>query len=233
MRLSLSLVLLLPVAVKRASAQAAPASIPEATQSSSAPGGVVSPETLLTDPARDPAWRELFVQLAPNKTRRSTFEERRYFPFRKEPVILQGEIRIVPERGLSLRYLEPEPRILIVDHEGLLMRDAEGRERAALPDSRAQVATSALVQVLRFDFDALNKQFEVYGRRNGETWNLAFVPRDSAFADMLGTLTVSGEQNELRRIEMIKSPTQRIEIIIKETQEDVLFTADTLRRFFR
>jgi hypothetical protein len=32
---------------------------------------------------------------------------------------------------------------------------------------------------------------------------------------------------------MIKSPTQRIEISIKETQEDVLFTADTLRRFFR
>ena len=32
---------------------------------------------------------------------------------------------------------------------------------------------------------------------------------------------------------MIKSPTQRIEINVRDTQEDVLFTADTLRRFFR
>ena len=195
--------------------------------------GLVSPETRLSDPAKDPAWRELFAQLAPNKTRQSTFEERRYFPFRKTPVVLRGEIRIVPELGLSLRYLEPEPRILIVDKKGLLMRDDAGQERAAPSDSRAQAATSAMVHVLRFDFDALQKDFEVHGRRDGTRWALAFVPRDPNFANLLGVLTVSGEQNALRTIEMIKSPTQRIEIAIRETQEDVLFTADTIRRFFR
>jgi hypothetical protein len=87
--------------------------------------------------------------------------------------------------------------------------------------------------VLRFDLEALKKEFEVHGRRNGDAWTLAFVPRDPAFAQLLGTLTVSGEQNALRKIEMIKSPTQRIEITIRDTQEDVLFTGDTLRRFFR
>ena len=193
----------------------------------------VLPETRLTDPANDPAWRELFARLAPNKTRQSTFEERRYFPFRKTPVVLQGEIRIVPELGLSLRYLEPEPRILIVDSKGLLMRDAAGRERAAPSDSRAQAATSALVDVLRFDFEALKKDFDVHGRRDEAKWSLTFVPRDPTFANLLGVLTVSGEQNDLRKIEMIKSPTQRIEISIKDTLEDVLFTADTMRRFFR
>ena len=195
--------------------------------------GLVSPATRLEKPANDPGWSELFTQLAPNKTRHSKFEERRYFPFRKAPTVLQGEIRIVPERGLSLRYLEPEPRILIVDKNGLLMRDESGQERAAPADSRAQAATSALVHVLRFDFEALQKEFDVHGRRDGSKWELAFVPRDASFANMLGVLKVGGEGNALRMIEMIKSPTQRIEIRIKETQEDVLFTADTLRRFFR
>ena len=195
--------------------------------------GLVSPENRLADPANDPAWRELFARLAPNKTRQSSFEERRYFPFRKAPVVLQGEIRIMPERGLSLRYREPEPRILIVDREGLLFRDEQGRERAAPSDSRAQAATTALVQVLRFDFDGLQKEFEVYGRQEDGAWTLAFVPRDPAFANLLGTLTVNGAQHALRKIEMIKSPTQKIVITIKETQEDVLFTADTIRRFFR
>jgi hypothetical protein len=194
---------------------------------------LVAPESRLEDPANDPGWRELFVKLAPHKTRHSTFEERRYFPFRKTPVVLQGEIRIVPELGLSLRYLKPEPRILIVDRKGLLMRDEAGNERAAPADSRAQAATAAMVNVLRFGFEALKKEFDVHGRRAGASWALAFVSRDPTFATLLGVLTVSGEQNALRKIEMIKSPTQRIEILIQDTQEDVRFTADTLRRFFR
>lgn len=197
------------------------------------PSALIAPQNRLSDPERDPTWRALFERLAPNKTRQSTFEERRYFPFRKAPVVLQGEIRIIPELGLSLRYLEPEPRILIMDRKGLLMRDETGQERAAPADSRAQAATSALVNVLRFDFEALKKEFDVYGRHEGATWTLAFAPRDPAFANLLGILTVSGENGALRRIEMTKSPTQRIEILIKDTKEDVLFTGDTIRRFFR
>ena len=194
---------------------------------------VISPETMLVDPANDPAWRGLLAQLAPNKTRQSRFEERRTFPFRKEPVVLTGEIRIVPELGLSLRYLTPEARTLIVDAKGLLMRDDQGRDRAPPNDSRAQAATSALVRVLRFDLAALQKDFAVHGRRDGAAWSLAFVARDPAFVNLLGTLTVSGENGALRTIEMIKSPTQRIEILIRDTVEDVLFTGDTLKRFFR
>ena len=194
---------------------------------------LVSPATLLADPARDPAWRELFEQLAPQKTRQSLFEEKRTFPFRKTPIVLKGEIRIVPELGLSLRYLDPEPRVMIVDAKGLLVRDNDGRERPAPSDSRAQLATSAMVNVLRFDLEALSRDFAMHGRREGAAWTLAFVPRDPAFANLIGTLTVAGEGRELKAIAMIKSPTQRIDIAIRETKEDVLFTADTLRRFFR
>lgn len=193
----------------------------------------VSGATRLADPANDPAWRELIARLAPNKTRQSSFEERRYFPFKKTPVILTGEIRIVPELGLSLRYLSPEEQVMIVDGQGLLMRDREGRERQAPSDSRAQAATAAMVNVLRFDLGKLQQEFEVHGRRNGTAWSMAFVPRDANFANLLGVLTVSGEGNALTKIEMVKSPTQRIEITVRDTREDVLFTGDTIRRFFR
>jgi hypothetical protein len=203
------------------------------SESTAVANDLIAPETRLADPANDPAWRELFTQLAPNKTRQSKFEELRYFPFRKTPTVLRGEIRIVPEIGLSLRYLEPERRLLIVDQKGLLMRDDTGQDRAAPADSRAQAATSALVHVLRFDLKALTKDFDVHGRREGKTWSLGFVPKDPSFANLLGVLTVSGEGPLLQKIEMIKSPTQRIEINVRDTQEDVQFTADTLRRFFR
>lgn len=197
------------------------------------PPGLVAPETRLEDPRSDAAWRALFDRLATPKTRQSRFEERRFFPFRREPTVLQGEIRMVPDLGLSLRYLQPEERVIIVDGKGVLMRDAEGRERAAPDDSRARAATSAMVHVLRFDLPALQKEFAVHGRREGDAWSLAFVSRDASFANLLGVLVVSGEKLELRKIEMIKSANQRIEISIKETTEGVLFTGDTLRRFFR
>jgi hypothetical protein len=193
----------------------------------------VGPATLLADPAHDSAWTALFARLSASKTRQSQFEERRFFPFRRAPVVLKGEIRIVPERGLSLRYLEPDRRILIVDDKGLLMRDDEGHERAAPSDSRAQAVTAALVNVLRFDLPALQKSFVMYGRHEGSAWVLGFVPRDPALAGMIGTLFVSGEQTRLDRIEMTKSATQRIEIVISNTREDVIFPGDVLERFFR
>lgn len=193
----------------------------------------IGPGTLLADPAHDPAWTELFSRLAASKTRQSQFEERRFFPFRTTPVILKGEIRIAPGRGLSLRYLEPDQRILIVDAKGLLMRDDEGHDRAAPSDSRAQAVTAALVSVLQFDLPALQKSFVMYGRHEGNSWMLGFVPRDPALANMIGTLLVSGEQTRLDRIEMTKSAKQRIEILVSGTREDVIFPGDVIGRFFR
>ena len=122
---------------------------------------------------------------------------------------------------------------MIVDGQGILFRDSAGHERPAPSDSRAQAATAGLVNVLRFDVAKLLQEFEVHGRRDGTAWAMAFVPRDANFAQLLGALTVSGEGNVLTKIEMVKSPAQRIEINVRDAREDVLFTSDTLRRFFR
>lgn len=188
---------------------------------------------VIADPAQDPVWRELFDQLAPQKTRHSKFEERRIFPFRTTPVVLKGEIRLSPAHGLSLNYLGAKLQIVIVDQKGVLMRDERGRERAAPADSRADAATSALFQILRFDLPALAKTFIIHGRRDGDAWTLGFEPRDAALAGLLGSVVVQGENARVDRINMIKSEKQRIEISISETKDDVRFTLEELKRFFR
>jgi hypothetical protein len=188
---------------------------------------------VLTEPATHEEWRELFAELAQPRNRFSRFEERRYFPFREKPVVLQGEIRIVPERGLSLSYSGAKPHVLIIDREGLLMRDERGRERAAPDDHRARAATGALASILRFDIASLEKDFVIHGLRGDDGWTLGFVPRDQKFADVLGTIVVHGREAALDRIEMVKSEEQRIEITIKDTQSGVIFPMDVLKRFFR
>lgn len=198
-------------------------------------GPLVAGEDLppIVDASRDPSWRELLSRFGPEKARQSAFEERRYFPFHRDPIVLTGEIRLDPVRGLSLRYLSPEPRVLIADAKGLLMRDAAGRDTRLPDDSRAQAATAALAEVLRFDLAGLEKSFSLRGRQNGDAWTLSFEARDPGLASSLGTLVLSGDRSRLRRIEMTRSPGQRIEILVGETREGVVFTPGEIARFFR
>ncbi|HTQ29926.1 MAG TPA: outer membrane lipoprotein carrier protein LolA [Opitutaceae bacterium] len=197
------------------------------------PPSLLDPATLIADPAHDPAWQDLLARLAPGKNRLCAFVERRYFPFRRTPIVLTGEVRIAPDLGLSLHYLTPEPRIVIVDGRGLLIRDASGREQAVPADGRALAAVDALVDVLRFDLPRLQKNFAVHGWREAGVWTLALVPRNPSLASSLSAVMISGEQMKLGKIELIESAAQRVEILIGETREGVTFSADELARYFR
>ena len=46
-------------------------------------------------------------------------------------------------------------------------------------------------------------------------------------------MTVQGRDSTLNRIEMAKPDGQRIEILINQTEADVIFTMNVLQRFFR
>ena len=194
---------------------------------------IFAPENILTEPSANPAWRELFAEFGKPTNRISKFEERRYFPFREKPIVLQGEIRIAPTRGLSLSYSGTKPYVVIVDEAGVLMRDERGRERSAPDDHRAHAVTSALSHILRFDLAALEKEFVVHGLRRDGEWTLGFVARDADLAKALGTVTVQGRDSTLNRIEMAKPDGQRIDILINQTEADVIFTMNVLQRFFR
>jgi RecB family exonuclease len=91
-----------------------------------------------------------------------------------------------------------------------------------------------LLHILRFDFEALQKDFELYGQRDGEAWTLALVPRTEAQRRTIGRITVSGEAAAVRRIELRRSAKQFIEIIIgPPSASAAAFTVDELKRFFR
>lgn len=185
------------------------------------------------EPARDTDWRDLFVGLAAARNRQARFEERRYFPFRRDPVVLSGELRISAGRGLSLSYLAPTPTVVIVDEKGVLLRNEQGEEREAPADDRIRTATATLGRLLQLNLSVLEQEFEIHGRRDGSRWSLQLRPRQESLAGLFGRIGLSGDGIEMRRITMGKSANQRVEIEISEARDGVLFTADTLRRFFR
>jgi len=179
------------------------------------------------------AWRPLFAALAAQGSIWANFTEFRWFPFRKKPVVLKGEMRFSPARGLSLAYREPEVRTVMADDKGLAMRDARGRTREMPPDPRATGSVTALLPIMRFDLKTLEQTFVLKGARDGSAWRLEFVSRDPGLGRVLGTVLVSGEDATVRRLEFRHSPKQRVEILIEGARTGVTFTADEERRFFR
>lgn len=185
------------------------------------------------DAMQDPAWAPLLASLSQNQTRRSHFEEDRYFPFRKKAIVLTGEMRLVPHRGLSLHYLTPEIHTVIVDDKGLLTRDEQGRDQGSSDEPRAQAALAAMINVLHFNLAELQKTFAIRGERTEQGWTLEFAPASAAAVATLGTLTVSGVGQTLQTIVISRSRNQRIEIIIRDSSEGVTFSEQELKRYFR
>lgn len=179
-----------------------------------------------------PGWRELAEGFGRRPDTIADFTERRFFPFKKEPVALQGEVRVSVARGLSLHYVTPAERIVILDELGVLIRAPDG-EKAAPDDPRARAANDALRHILRFNFAALEKNFELYGQRDGEAWTLMLVPRTEALRRSVGRITVSGAGLTVRRIELRRTVRQYIEIIMGPARAPAAFTADELKTYFR
>lgn len=92
---------------------------------------------------------------------------------------------------------------------------------------------AALRHILRLDFAALEKEFEVYGERNGEAWALVLVPRADAMRRAIGNIHVAGEATFVRTIELRRSARQHIDIVMAQPRSPVTFSADELQRYFR
>jgi hypothetical protein len=194
---------------------------------------LMAPANKITVGENDAPWRELSAALAANGNVAAPFTENRYLPFKKIPVVFTGDMRLSPERGLSLAYTKPENQLMIVDSQGVLLRDARGRQRELPNDPRAQAATTALLHVMRFDLAELSKNFDLYGLRTGDDWQLVFDPRPGELASVLHRLVVTGQGAQVKKLEMRKSALQGMEILIGDVRTQVEFTPEETQKSFR
>lgn len=177
-------------------------------------------------------WRGLATKFAQQPDALADFEERRQFPFRREPVLLKGEVRVSRQHGLSLSYTAPEPRVVIVDAKGVLVRETAG-QKPAPDDPRARAANDAMFHILRLDFSALEKAFELSGAHGADEWLLTLVPRDEAVRRAIGDIHVAGDDVSVRRIELRRSARQHIEVVIARPRERKAFSVEDVKRYFR
>jgi glycosyltransferase involved in cell wall biosynthesis len=176
----------------------------------------------------DPFWLGLALSLESRPSVYSTFTEDRYFPFHKKTAELKGEVRIDPRRGLSLHYTQPTERIVVMDDQGVLLRE-NGRD--STPPAGAKGPTDAMLGVLRLDFASLAQHYSLYGVHGGGSWELELSSDGTAGAP--GRVYVLGMGGVVTRIILRESEKQRIDIVIDPPHEPAPFSAAILRRYFR
>ncbi|HWL17529.1 MAG TPA: outer membrane lipoprotein carrier protein LolA [Opitutus sp.] len=183
-------------------------------------------------PPFPPEWKSLFDALSAPIPRFATFEEERSFAFKKQPVVLQGELRQMPGHGVSLTYTEPNRQTVIIDDAGVLMRNEHGRDRA-LPARRTPATVAHLGELLQFDVTTLARNFELAGDRDGERWILALKPLDGAAAEATGAILLRGHRAQIDEIVLSPERGPRIRISITAVRTGQPFAAAELARYFR
>jgi hypothetical protein len=195
--------------------------------------GAPDPGVLLSAGDVTGEWKPLIAALAGAAPIQATFTERRFFPFRSEPTLLQGILRISPEHGLSLQYTHPEANVMIADAAGLVLREPGGRSREMPSGSREAGAIASLLPIMRFDLQALLPRFAVRAWRTGTNWRFEFTPRDPGAARALGSVIIDGSGTGVQHLQFRRSASQRVEIEVGTTLTGVTFTPADLKLFFR
>jgi hypothetical protein len=195
--------------------------------------GATDSGDILTPEGAAGEWRPLVASLATKGPIQATFTELRYFPFRREPMVLHGVLRTSPEKGVSLQYIDPVSNVLVADAAGLIIRDQSGRSREISAASREGGAIASLLPIMRFDLPALFPRFVIRVRKSDLGWQFEFTPRDADAATSLGAITLAGAGNEVSHLEFKRSDSQRVEIEVGKTQTGVVFTPTEQAKYFR
>lgn len=154
-------------------------------------------DTLMQDLSRHAGGRARFVE-----TRTAAMLDR--------PLVLHGEMRYEPPHRLEKRTLQPTTETLILDGNTLTVeRDQRRMTFNVASRPEAQAFVESIRSTLSGDRRALEKYYRLEVSGAPQAWSLTLTPVDSAVAALIRYITVSGNGNQVRRIEYIQADGDR------------------------
>ena len=145
------------------------------------------------------AMRGVFTRLGEANTAVIPFVENRRMGIIKKPVELTGTLRYARKNGLSLAYESPKPRVLIIDDQGFIERQPDGRERRMAAGERPEltVLTDIYLNLLRGRPAGMFGACDVYFAGNSGSWQIGLIPKDESLRRRTGRVLISGAGREI------------------------------------
>ncbi len=152
----------------------------------------------------------LMQDLARHTGGKARFVETRTMAVLDRPVVSTGEMLYQPPSRLEKRTLKPQLEEMILDGDRLTMITLNRRMTinvASRPEAQAFV--ESIRSTLSGDRRALEKYYRLEVSGAPQAWSLTLTPVDSAVAALIRYITVSGNGNQVRRIDYIQADGDR------------------------
>jgi hypothetical protein len=164
---------------------------------------------------------DLMTALAARGSADATFTEHRYVPVLDAPVQSSGTLRFVAPDRLEKHTLQPRAESLVLAGDQLMLVQGPRTRRLALTDlPDGGLAINSLRGTMAGDLAALRRGWNVtlFGERR--IWTLSLTPLSAAVAQVIETVLIQGQQDQIDRIEIRQADGVRSVMQIKPAAAD-------------
>lgn len=189
------------------------------------PAGATQLRALLSAPARE---------LSSTQVLHGRFAQKKFL--RELPMALpsDGDFLFARELGIAWHTRTPFDSEFLLTRDGMVQKDGGkvALKLSADQQPALQVALRLFMALFSLDLDALAGDFELYGSKAGEGWQLGLKPKNAAMASAFEQAIIEGGK-AVERIEMRDRNGDRTEITILDLQGAATIADEDRNRFAR
>lgn len=147
---------------------------------------------------------QLFALMAGQKRLVTTFTEQKFIKGLAAPIESSGELLFEAPSHMVKRTLSPKPETLSLDGgQATVERGRQARTVALEDHPEIAVHVEGLRACLAGDLDALVRLYWVSLAGTAAQWKMTLVPRDAQAAARVSAITLSGEQADIRSVQVL------------------------------
>ena len=171
------------------------------------------------------------AELAAAQVLTGRFVQRRYLAGLDRPLVSQGDFLLARGQGVLWRTVSPFASEFVLSASGMTLRDGASATHVSSSERPAlRTALEVFFALFALDVARLAESFELFGRNEGDHWQVGLRPRDSGLARVFDQAVISGA-HAVERIELSSAAGDRTEIELAgiETRASALDASESAR----
>lgn len=147
---------------------------------------------------------QLFALMAGQQRLTTTYTEQKFIKGLEAPIESSGELLFEAPSRMVKRTLSPKAETLLLDGGQATVERGRQQRTVALEDHpEIAVHVEGLRACLAGDLDALVRLYWVSLAGTAAQWKMTLVPRDPQAAAQVKAITLSGEQADIRSVQVL------------------------------
>ena len=188
--------------------------------------------TVAAEP-EDADWQKLFENLPTTQSVEARFEEWRHSLLRDRPSYLKGILRFDEALGVSLNYVEPSTRTIIITDDSVSMRSSDGDTKTLPDNERYNWIPDLIGAIFSFDIDSWKAGFSLkeYSLEDN-VWKAVIEPKLDTGRDRIREVTLIGDDVYVTKMEMRMKGGKRVNISVESADKNITFSEEVKKSFF-